>query len=487
MWPFKNPLKKNEQFVQVDVSPSETRKLMTEQAVYQFWDTLGHETDSVLKNLGKTREDLKKLLDEDDEVYAAVETRRDALIATPWRLEGNQHIVDFVYEQINPFMPDLLEDLFAARLYGYSVVETVYKKENGKKLLILAKQKPFQWFQPRRSGELFYYGENNLGMGIPVDQNKFILTTCGASYERPMGVPLLSKVYWPAFYRKNGWQFWLKWMERCGFPSRVGKTPPGILPDGSTRADDLADALQEMAQNSTIVVADDQEVNLLEPGRNGEYFPKFDSVVSKRIQKTILGQTLTTDVGDKGSFAAAKVHNEVRDDKRLSDVRMITRSMQHLVDVIVGLNFSGSQVDFIMEDARGLEKERAERDKILIDAGAIELSEDYLLDRYDFNQGDFVIPEKKPEKTPQQFKFAAAKKKFTKDQQAIEDLADDMLKNLASPVPNELIYSAIRSATSPEDLQDRLAVIMQDFDAEEFERVLSYALFSADIMGFVNA
>ncbi len=340
---------------------------------------------------------------------------------------------------------------------------------------------------PFKQGIVFRHGQNGVGLGVPVDQNKFILIRCKATYNNPMGITLLSKLYWPVHYRKYGWQFWLKWLERYGFPSRVGKTPPGILPDGTSRADDLSDSLQAMAQNSTVVISDDQEVDLLEPGGKGDHFQTIDNAVNKRIQKTILGQTLTSDVGDKGSFAAAKVHDGVRDDKRKSDIRLITGPMQHLVNVIVALNFPNQEVTFIMEDERGLEVERAERDKLLIDAGAIELTEDYLLDRYDFNEGDFVIPEKQPDQPPAQFQFAKGKTQFTTDQQAIEDLADDVLKNLTSPVPADLIYSAIRAAKDPEDLEDRLAAIMTGNTNEEFNRVLSRALFSADVMGYANA
>ena len=75
--------------------------------------------------------------------------------------------------------------------------------------------------------------------------------------------------------------------------------------------------------------------------------------------------------------------------------------------------------------------------------------------------------------------------KFTKDQQAIEDLAESI--RFKSPVDKKLIESAIRSATSPEDLVERLAVVLKDVDLSEFSEVLEKSLFAADVMGFAHA
>lgn len=47
----------------------------------------------------------------------------------------------------------------------------------------------------------------------------------------------------------------------------------------------------------------------------GQAFSVFQSAQDKRIQKVVLGQTLTTDVDGKGSYAAAKVHDSVRADR----------------------------------------------------------------------------------------------------------------------------------------------------------------------------
>lgn len=83
----------------------------------------------------------------------------------------------------------------------------------------------------------------------------------------------------------------------------------------------------------------------------------------KRIQKVILGQTLTTDIAGSGSYAAAKVQDDVREDRLRADVRLIAATVQRLVAALWALNrFPGEAPTFVMEAGEGLSVERADRD-----------------------------------------------------------------------------------------------------------------------------
>ncbi|MDD2725397.1 MAG: DUF935 family protein [Methylovulum sp.] len=75
---------------------------------------------------------------------------------------------------------------------------------------------------------------------------------------------------------------------------------------------------------------------------------------------------------------------------------------------------------------------------------------------------------------------------FTKQQQAVENLGDQLLAQLGSPVNAELIRTAINAASDPEDLEQRLAVLMSGSSQDEFAQALSYSLFAADILGYVH-
>ena len=77
--------------------------------------------------------------------------------------------------------------------------------------------------------------------------------------------------------------------------------------------------------------------------------------------------------------------------------------------------------------------------------------------------------------------------KFTPEQQVIEDLADKLLENTPIGFTNEQLQNVIKAAKSPDDLEQRLAVLMQDCDFAQFSKTLERSLFAADLIGYANA
>ena len=451
--------------------------------------------DLVLEKAQIGRHDLRRL-ETDDEILSALETRRDAAITTPWRLEPSEGAVpQFVAAALRPWVEPIFRAIWRARPYGYSVIELVYGPFEGKTGLAWAGEKPMQWFVPQRDGTLHYLDpRGSPAIGVPVDQTlKFVLTRAAPTWENPRGEALLSRLYWPWFFRHNAWRFWMQFLERFGEPLLLGQTASPAA---------LVEALQQIGMNSVVAVGQDDKLTAVTSTGTGE-FTAAELALTKRIQKLILGQTLTTDTQGVGSQALGTVHNMVRMDKRATDTLMIAGSAQRIVDALVQLNFPGATPPrFEMSDERGLEADRAERDVKLANAGIVRFTEGYLLDRYDFNDGDIIVPDPAAAPTtPAQpgkpaapgaapeggTKKAAGRGRFTADQQAIEDLADDALAQGAAPIPPADIRAAILAATSPEDLEDRLAAVMLNADPAEFRRTLERALFAADLMGYINA
>jgi len=237
------------------------------------------------------------------------------------------------------------------------------------------------------------------------------------------------------------------------------------------------------------------------------------TAVTRRIKMAILGQTLTSGTdGGSGNRALGQVHNEVRLEKKQADSKMITQTVQRMADTLAALN-GMEPPTFIMEDGSGLEIDRANRDKILVDAGMVKFTSDYIKDKYDLLDTDFTVPEPPAQLQPQNqqpnqpvapvdkapaamskaapFKFVDGqhdhRPRFTAGQQAIEDQIDNTLANFISPITHKAIASAIAGATSPEDLIERLGVALQDSSDVQFRQTLERALFAADLMGYGQA
>ena len=480
--------------------PPSPASLTTQQAVDQLLDLLGqyHEPDRLLQQLGKPRSELRSLLS-DDEISTALETRRAAVLATDWHLDGQQagaRVVRFVHEQVVAHLPEILRQAWTAVPYGYSVIEAVYREEQGRLVWSALTAPPFEWFRPQQDGTLrFYpsYGDSS-GYGELVDtEYKFFTTTRHPTVTNPHGEALLATLYWPWFFRTHGWTFWARFLERHGAPLLVGKT----LRDPQ----EMAAALDAAVQSAVLAIGKEDEVAAVGVTNNGESFNAFSNAIDRRIQKTILGQTLTTDVGSSGSYAAAKVHNEVRMDRRLSDCTLVSSTVNRMIEALVKLNFpQGTAAPrFVMEDGKGLDEARAARDKLLCEAGMVQFTPRYIVNHYDLEETDFVIPAAAPIETPPvaatatlPYRFAASGggsegETLTPPQQALERLADAVLERVPQPVALAAIREAIEGATAPEEVATRLAALLPESDPKRFRQIVERALFAADVMGYVAA
>ncbi|MDH5644350.1 MAG: DUF935 domain-containing protein, partial [Gemmatimonadota bacterium] len=284
---------------QVDHKVS-TAKIFKESVVDEMMDFFGQvqDPDTILQKAGLTRADLRAM-EGDDEISGAMDTRREAVLITPWRLEpGEGQLSKFLIEELESIIEPLLRCAHAAVPYGYSVGEVVYRRRPDDLIGIGAViEKPFEWFRPDRQGNLYYYPRTSVAglAGILVNtRTKFLLTRRNPTHLQPYGDSLYSKLYWPFFFRQNGWRFWMQFLERHGTPLLVGK---GSDPQR------LAESLAAAVQDAVIGVQTTDSVESIATTKTGGEFEKLEQALIKRINKRILGQTLTSDVGDSGSYA----------------------------------------------------------------------------------------------------------------------------------------------------------------------------------------
>lgn len=343
--------------------------------------------DLLLSKAGISRYQLRQL-ELDDEVAQCMDTRREAVVATPWRIEPNQtRIGKWLTAILEPQIENLKRGVLDARFYGYSVFEIIYEKvEKGIGIQRLS-LKPMQWFAPQQNGTLLYFPDDGSSglTGIVCDPMKFLLTTCNARYENPYGEALLSRLWFPITWRREGWGMWLQFLETFGEPIILGAV---------ANYEDFVEAMTAQGVRSTVAwqsVTGEDKVETISASTPGE-FERLENAIIRRVQKLILGQTLTSDVGANGSYAVAAIHNEVRNDKRRADMRMVQTAGQKLVDNLSLLNgFDGYR--FVMADDAGLEMHRAQRDSVLmpvLTSSGLKLTRDYFESCYDYQNTDLI-------------------------------------------------------------------------------------------------
>jgi phage gp29-like protein len=348
-----------------------------------------------------TRSDLRIIEESDDEVQQCIETRVDKLLGVDWRLEGgSQEVRDWLTAQLRRHYETIIQNSWNAKLYGYNVMERIWKKDGAYWVVDRLSEKPFEWFTPKRDDTLWYRPFNRIVLpenynviidGVAVDTTlKFLLTRNKPTYKNPRGKALLAYLFWPWFYRKATWQFWMQFLERNAQPLLIGKSA------------DPAQMVQQLAlavQDAVIAIPLNAEVDSVGGNHKGDAFNIAEDRLVRRIQKVILGQTLTSDVAhgasggsSGGARALGQVHNEVREDKTLSDLKLVGPVLQNYIDALITLNFPSSRgVRFVFAVERGLEGARATRDATLANTGQVSFTEQYYMREYGFQPGDLQV------------------------------------------------------------------------------------------------
>ncbi len=454
-----------------------SRDIIIEQVMMQL-ETMP-DPDAILRENNISRGELAKL-ENDTEISSALETRLDAVLSTPWRLESETRgePLQWLHDQLEKHMEQFLTGVWSAVPYGFSVLELVWEPPAPRRGIARMAKKPVDWFGFGRTGELQWNNPLTGQLETIDTRYKLIVTKRKADWENPYGRAMLSRLYWPFYFRHNLWRLWMQFLDRFGDPLLVGK---GDEPQ------EMADRLLALGFESVATVGIDDDIKAVLATGTGE-FERADRSLSQQIAKVILGQTLTSSVDGKGSYAAAKVHNEVRQDKRNSDLRLCTKAAQQLVDWLWELNeLPGQAPKFVMEDNVGLELDRAERDKALMDAG-LTLSEDYFLRAYDFDDGEISVPNQEPPAAGKGKKLslaASASDPFTPEQMEVERAIDAVLRDLPDPMPADLVRQAVMAATDPDDLEARLMVILDGGDSA-FAETVARAQFAAQLLGYVQ-
>ncbi|MBI1452866.1 DUF935 family protein [Acinetobacter sp. FL51] len=463
--------------------------LYSQEAVSAFFTHFGKQPDNdeVLRKAGITRHRLKVLLD-DDEIAQAVETRIDALLGTPFRLEPSdtpeaQHLK----QQLDEWYFEIASGALNALFFGYSVQEAVYElKPEGYIGLQWIGEKPMQWFEPKNDGRLILRKEGSSQEHVVDQIFKFFLTRRKATYEQPYGKALLATLYWLFFFKQNGFKFWAKFLERFGTPILLGKCKDSEI-------DDMNQALLNAHAQSVVSIDVEDDVQVLSAqgssgGANGA-FETFNKTLAQQIQKLILGQTLTSGSDGKGSYALGQVHENVRNDKLKSDMRLVTPTLQAVVNALCELNNWAEHTIVLGEEAKVLNTEQAERDTRLKNAGA-NFSDAYFIREYGLQEGDLKTAMEPVQETfsalpKRAFSFKASVQKQSPEQQEVEELTDG--QGELQLLTNEQIKQLAAESDTPEALLFNLTRLIPDATQSQFNAQLDQALYAADVLGYATA
>lgn len=158
--------------------------------------------------------------------------------------------------------------------------------------------------------------------------NKFIVHIPNPRAGMPFRVTLTRAQAWCYVIKHYVIADWASYSEIFGMPWRVAKVADGGSVEEVTQVRNM---LKNMGPEGWAIFDADVDVTLLESSRGTQPYSQLLDWIEKKQSILYLGQTLTTELGNTGSFAAAKVHDNVRADLLMSDVKIEARMVRESI------------------------------------------------------------------------------------------------------------------------------------------------------------
>lgn len=288
-----------------------------------FMTELLEPDDSVLKARGG---DIKIYapVSRDDQVKTTFGTRRAAVTAREWYVEAggeekaDQDAAEHLRENLAAINFDAATDkMLFGIFHGYAVAEIMWGERDGKVVMDKIQVRDRARFGFGKRGELRLKKQGGMSTQEMPDR-KFWTFSVGADHDdNPYGLGLAHWLYWPVFFKRGGMKSWLKFLDKFGQPTAKGSYPKNAT---QTEKDALLQAARAIQKDAAVIMPEGMTLELIEATRRGtaDYGELYDRM-NAAISKVVLGQTLTTEQGDKGARALGQVHQDVMETVVKSD------------------------------------------------------------------------------------------------------------------------------------------------------------------------
>lgn len=380
-------------------------------AQFELFDLMEDTWPRLSKNLNELKRAVKSL------DWTLQPFARKGDVPTPAAQERAAFVEDLVWS-MNP-APDADENDFEDGIYdlldawgkGISVQEIDWELRNG-----VFAPRCLRWISPR------YYGypsdKNRLmlntrekGVHLPPErlnaaedrnaqgfvrfpENKFVIGISKNKSGHPTGAALLRPLAWWWCASNFGAEWLLNYAQLFGQPIRWATYDParsGVL-------NRVCEMLENMGSAGWAAFPDGTKLELKEAAKSGADNPQafLLTLADETADILILGQTLTTSAGDKGSQALGRVHFSVRGDIIQAAAEWAASKLKQLIRAILILNYGdANECPWFAPSLKQVKdaKAMAERDCMLLDRG-IAMPKGWFHERHDIPmpaEGEEVI------------------------------------------------------------------------------------------------
>lgn len=428
------------------------------------WQSVS-DTDVLLQETGKTRQELLSAIMADDEVISCREDIHAALIARNWRIWGegiDETTINKLFKMIKYHQETFAELAILAKWGGYSVAEYLYNQDiDGTWLIksVLNKDGELDKYIPKRDGSLSYKAEmEEKTIADNVRALKLLLITSKATPVKPMGELFCIRAYPAVALRKRGFAYAGQFVARYAQPYVIGKQAPSldVSFEGQNRfttgLTNFAKILFGLLNGGAATVGPEDSIEFHQLNGDGSAFSTFETLANIRIQKLFLGRVKTSELAS-GSRAAQETDDKVREDRMNPYLSLMAKACQHAIDAVIAVNGINAPkgIWFEYEVQSELDKDLADTVKTYSDTGQIRFTKEFFLNKVGLEESHFEVIENTPAPTTAKLSGQT----FTLSQPKKEQSPVDNEKAIMYP-KLEAILSAIDNSDSYTELLKRL-------------------------------
>jgi phage gp29-like protein len=313
-------------------------------------------------------------------------------------------VKEFIEAQLTPLdFHAVLDCVLDAPGYGFSVQEMMFDVSGGQASLIGIDDCPQELFlfgnrYYPQIGPLQFLEQPWASEGVPVPEEKFLITTYRKRARNRMGRPLLKSVFWPSWFKRNMQRLWVQFAEK-GPGTAVVRYNDADNESEKRKAAEIAQAIIESVAVG-VPKNFDIEIDLLKMARaqDPSVYEHFFQAMQYSIARRILGETLTSfgNEGGTGAKAQGQVHADTLEQRSIEMCRAVETVINNqLVRPLVMWNFGP---DAPMPTwSFDTEEEEDLLQRLTIDAGLQRMGKKftvgYIVDRYDVPLAEGENPE----------------------------------------------------------------------------------------------
>ncbi|MGD9809648.1 MAG: DUF935 domain-containing protein [Deferribacterales bacterium] len=454
--------------------------------VFNWLGTLA-DPDPILRKLFQGDEVFDDLMS-DDEVITATQGRKLGSLGMEYEFragalkdeeatdEANRTYTMLAQDLENIDIYNLIAQMLDTPFYGFVPVELLWKMENGYWRLKDLCPRPTSWFAFDDKNQPRFMTLDSGMNGKPLPKNKFVLVRHFPTYKNPYGLRLLSRCFWPVALKRGGRKFWGIFAERFGMPWVIGK-----YAKGTQYADkrEMLSNLTNMVQDAVAIIPQGGGVELLSNnGSGGQVHQKLIEHMDAAISKVLQGQTLTSSVSKDGAaYSAGKVHASTLASYQAADRKLVKAAMEEIAWIYTKVNAAAGVISPSFhwpEDEAEEQEDTAGRDTRLTQQG-VRFTKKYYMKQYNLEEDDLDV-DTGSDRGSDGLMFADSKnKKFTPEQQAIEDLVTEAVGKASMKNIEQAVRKAVDESSDYEELMERLAALLPDLNNEDMQDVLERA------------